>query len=97
MRDEIDEWRGKLDDLKVRANLGKMEARDRLQAVLEDLHQRVEESEEKLHHVSEATAETWSEIGHAFKTTWHDVKTSIEHAVMEEPRSGDEQESSGSA
>jgi len=81
IRNEISEWRARLEHLRVQASLGKMEARDRAQEIAQEIEARIHETERKLKEFEESQAENWKELSERLERIWHQVKDTASGAM----------------
>lgn len=83
MKAELDEWDDKIERLRLRAALGKMEAREDIEDVRERLRAKLRPMRTKLKELSGETDEAWDDVAAGFKDAWTDVKTGLKNAVSQ--------------
>lgn len=77
----IESWRGRLDDLKVQADLGRMEARDRIRGDLERAEGLWTELKGRLEGLGDKAAETGGELRDDVKTLVDDLRDALRSAA----------------
>ena len=70
MEEQLDRWRAKLDELKLKAHLLGMEYRDTHDEVVEGLEKAYDAAKEKLVELKDATSEEAGQLKSAFRAAW---------------------------
>ncbi len=60
--EELEAWRTRIDELRVEAELARMDTRDELQPVIESMHRRRGALEQRLRELREASGDAWRSI-----------------------------------
>lgn len=74
LRADLDEWRGKLDHLRVQANLGRKEARDRLHELDERLSPAVQKASKRLEEVVANGSDEVRTLGKSLLAGWDELR-----------------------
>ena len=80
---QIDAWRTKLDLLKVKGHLLKMEYRDKQDETIEEIEQAYEAAKAKFNELSAAGGAEASKLGAGFKAAWASFKSAYKDATEE--------------
>jgi hypothetical protein len=78
---EIEEWEAKLEPLKLKAELGKMEARERFEALEQTVTSATRPLRTKLKELKNETGEAWMDIADGCETSWSETKAAIKSAI----------------
>ena len=78
---EIEEWEAKLEPLKLKAELGKMEARERFEALEESVTAATRPIRTKLKELKYETGEAWMDIAGGCESAWSEAKAAIKSAI----------------
>ena len=77
----IDSWRGRLDDLKVQADLGRMDARDRIRGDLERAEGLWTELKGRVEELGDKAASTGGDLADDLKTLVEDLRSALRSAA----------------
>ncbi|MHC4953544.1 MAG: sll1863 family stress response protein [Planctomycetota bacterium] len=80
-QEQLDEWQGKLDQLKVRGNLFKMEYRDKQDEVFSSISSAYDDAKSKFADWTEAGAAEADRVGTGFKAAWSAFKDAYKNAT----------------
>ena len=78
---QMDEWQGKLDQLKVRGNLFKMEYRDKQDEAFNSIRSTYDDAKDKFNDWSEAGAAEADRVGTGFKAAWQAFQDAYNNAT----------------
>ncbi len=73
LRAELDEWRARLDQLRVKANLGGKEARDKLREIEKRLEPEVDKAKRRLDEAVESGASEARTIATSLRAGWDEL------------------------
>ncbi len=77
----IDDVSRKLDELRVQANLGKMEARDKMGDGLDSLDRKKAKVQRELQSVKESTGEAFHALADGCQKSWEEFRFAVEDAA----------------
>jgi hypothetical protein len=81
VQEGLDAARQQLEELRVKANLLKMELRDKHGDVVDDIEKAYEATKEKLVEFGDATEETADDAAQSLKSAWKTLKQKIHEAT----------------
>ncbi len=81
LHDGIDEVSRKLDELRVQANLGKMEARDKMSDGLDSLDRKKVKVQRELQDVKESSGEAFHALADGCQKSWEEFRFAVEDAA----------------
>ena len=84
MQAQLDAWRTKLDELKVKGHLLKMEYRDKQDETVEGIESAYEAAKAKFNELTAAGGEEASKLGAGFTAAWASFKSAYKGATEEE-------------
>ena len=70
VKEQLEAWRQKLDTLRLKAHLFKMEYRDKPLEAQEQLEQAYGRAKAKFHELKEAGSDEASRVGESFRAAW---------------------------
>lgn len=77
---ELDQWRGRIDDLEVQATLGSMSVRDRLAPVIEELRNTWLDARTKVADGSETASEVTDRLREGMERAMSDIRSAVRDA-----------------
>jgi predicted nucleic acid-binding Zn-ribbon protein len=86
LRAELDDWRARLDHLRVQANLGHKEARDKLDELGEKLEPAWSKSKEAIEQVVSSGAEEARTLGKSLLAGWEELRRTHRELAQEARR-----------
>lgn len=78
---QLDAWRGRIDELRLQADLAEMEARDELTSLLEDVERAYGVAQSHLDRAGDHTAETLETLRRGTRQVLADLETAVEVAA----------------
>ncbi|MEW6470976.1 MAG: hypothetical protein AB1679_01780 [Actinomycetota bacterium] len=78
---QLDTWRGRIDELRVQADLAEMEARDELTRLLDDVERAYRAAQSHLDQAGDHTAETLETLRRGTRQILGDVEAALEAAA----------------
>lgn len=84
MQAQMDAWRTKLDELKVKGHLLKMEYRDKQDETVAEIESAYEAAKAKFNELTAAGGEEAAKLGAGFSAAWASFKSAYEGATEEE-------------
>jgi len=90
MQGELDGWRARLDEVRLKANLGKMELRDRLAELGQVLEPAQARARKTLGEFAQAGSEEARVLASALHSGWEELVRSYHEAAAEAERKKDE-------
>ena len=81
IQEQLDTWRGRLDELKLKAHLLKMEYRDKPDEVVEELEAAYGKAKGKFREWKDAGASEAEGIGAGFSAAWKAFKEAYKNAT----------------
>lgn len=81
MQAEIDELSAMIDELKVQAALGKMEAQDKVQEIREQMREKIRPFRARLKQAAEATDLARGDLEEGLREAWAEAKKSVRSAI----------------
>lgn len=85
---ELDAWRTRLEELRVKANLGKMELRDRERALLEEFQPAYDGAMKKLGELKDSAGDEAKAVRAGLEAGWKELRKSYEAARLEKDDTG---------
>ena len=80
LEEEMTKWRGELEQLKVQAHLGTMEAKDKMQPYIDQLDEELAKAKSDWQDFGEASEGAWQELGKGLKLSFKAIQQSAEKA-----------------
>ena len=80
---EMNELEGKLETLRVKANLGKMDARDRFKELEKTFKEKSRPARTKLKELSSDSSEAWKDLAAGCEASWKEAKQAIQSAIAQ--------------
>ena len=80
LEEEMTIWRGELDELKVQAHLGTMEAKDKMQPYIDQLDEKLAKAKKDWQDFGEASEGAWQELSKGLKLSFKAIQQSAEKA-----------------
>ena len=89
LEEQIKKWRGELDELKLQAHLGTMDAQEKMQPYIAQLDEELTKAKKDWREFGEASEGAWQELGKGLKLSFAAIKQSAEKAKEHfEPKEG---------
>lgn len=80
MAAQLKEWDDKIQELQMRADKAKAEAKTEYQRELQQLRQKRAEAQNTLSQLQQASDEAWEELKGGAEKSWRDLKSAFEKA-----------------
>ena len=88
LREELDDWRARLEHLRVQANLGEKEARDKLNALEERLTPAFQKAVRYLDEVIESGTDEARTLAVSLRAGWKEMRRTHREAVRSKTHGG---------
>lgn len=80
-RAELDQWRGRIEDLEVQIDLGSKEARDRLQPLLTQLQNRWLDARRQFDQATSAAGDAFDQLQSGLEQAMRDIRSAVSSAA----------------
>jgi len=80
MAAQLKEWDDKIQELQVKAEKAKTDAKTEYQKEIQQLRQKRDEAQNKLNQLQQASDEAWQELRAGAEKSWNDLKRAFENA-----------------
>lgn len=77
---ELDQWRGRIDDLEVQAHLGSLDVRDRLNPLIEDLRNAWLDAREQLSDSTDTASEVVTTLRKGLEQAMGEIRSAVVEA-----------------
>lgn len=77
---QVDQWKGRIDDLEVQAHLGTRELADRIDPLLETLRNRWKDAREQVDKSADTAADVFATLRSGLEDAMSDIRTSLAEA-----------------
>jgi hypothetical protein len=95
LRSELDDWQARLDNLRVQAKLGKMEARDQLLELVSRLEPTFREAETRLEEIAASGSKEARILGKSLLAGWRELLRTHRESSAEAQRESSRREARG--
>ena len=81
LSDQLKQWAGKIDELKVQATLAKAEAKDELEKRMRELREMQSGAQKKLEELKSSSGEAWEGLKGGTEKAWSEMKHAVDNAI----------------
>jgi len=77
MKKQLDDWSTEIDQLQVKASLGKAELKTRYEEQIAELRKKRQEGESRLNEIKSAADDAWEQLKGETEKTWGALKAAV--------------------